>query len=210
MRRAAVTVCKSYIADVGFAFVTRATPWSRPGGSMARIFSRLLAPPKKTFLLLGPRGTGKSTWLANHFPRAVRIDLLHAEQLYRYRSNPSLLRSDLGGLRAGEWAVIDEAQKVPDLLDEIHGLYEARRINFAITGSSARKLRRADVNLLGGRAIRCDFSRWLGQRSSTPRFSMRVSPTGRFLPWLRTRCMRPTRSRATWAPIFRRRLRRRH
>lgn len=124
---------------------------------MARIFSRLLDPPKKTFLLLGPRGTGKSTWLAKHFPRAVRIDLLHTEQLYRYRSNPSLLRSDLSGLRAGEWAVIDEAQKVPDLLDEIHGLYEARRINFAITGSSARKLRRADVNLLGGRAIRCDF-----------------------------------------------------
>lgn len=124
---------------------------------MARIFSRILDPPKKTFLLVGPRGTGKSTWLAKHFPRAVRIDLLHTEQLYRYRSNPSLLRSDLSGLRAGEWAVIDEAQKVPDLLDEIHGLYEARRINFAITGSRARKLRRADVNLLGGRAIRCDF-----------------------------------------------------
>ena len=124
---------------------------------MARIFSRLLEPPRKTFLLLGPRGTGKSTWLATHFPRAVRIDLLHTEQLYRYRSNPSLIRTDLAGLRAGEWAVIDEAQKVPDLLDEIHGLYESRHIHFAITGSSARKLRRADVNLLGGRAIRCDF-----------------------------------------------------
>ncbi len=124
---------------------------------MARLFSRLLEPPTKTFLLLGPRGTGKSTWLSKHFPQAVRIDLLHTEQLYRYRSNPSLIRSDLAGLRAGEWAVIDEAQKVPDLLDEIHGLYESRRINFAITGSSARKLRRADVNLLAGRAVRCDF-----------------------------------------------------
>lgn len=124
---------------------------------MARLFSRLLEPPAKTFLLLGPRGTGKSTWLSKHFPQAVRIDLLHTEQLYRYRSNPSLIRSDLAGLRAGDWAVIDEAQKVPDLLDEIHSLYESRRINFAITGSSARKLRRADVNLLGGRAIRCDF-----------------------------------------------------
>ena len=124
---------------------------------MARLFSRLLAPPTKTFLLLGPRGTGKSTWLAKHFPRALTIDLLHTEQLYRYRANPSLIRTDLAGLRAGDWAVVDEAQKVPDLLDEIHGLYESRRINFAITGSSARKLRRADVNLLGGRAIRCDF-----------------------------------------------------
>jgi predicted AAA+ superfamily ATPase len=125
--------------------------------SVARFFSRLLEPPTKTFLLLGPRGTGKSTWLSKHFPKAFRIDLLHTEQLYRYRSNPSLIRSDLAGLRSGEWAVIDEAQKVPDLLDEIHGLYESRHINFAITGSSARKLRRADVNLLGGRAIRCDF-----------------------------------------------------
>jgi predicted AAA+ superfamily ATPase len=67
------------------------------------------------------------------------------------------LRTDLAHLRPGEWAVIDEAQKVPDLLDEVHGLYESRRINFAISGSSARKLKRADVNLLGGRAIRCDF-----------------------------------------------------
>jgi len=124
---------------------------------MARHFSRLLEPPAKTFLLLGPRGTGKSTWLAHHFPHAVRIDLLHTEKLYRYRSNPSLIRTDLASVQPGEWVVVDEAQKVPDLLDEIHGLYESKRINFAITGSSARKLRRADVNLLGGRAIRCDF-----------------------------------------------------
>jgi len=124
---------------------------------MSRHFPRLLEPPTKTFLLLGPRGTGKSTWLAKHFASATWIDLLHTDTLYRYRANPALLRTDLAGLKAGDWAVIDEAQKVPDLLDEIHGLYESKRINFAITGSSARKLRRADVNLLGGRAIRCDF-----------------------------------------------------
>ena len=124
---------------------------------MPRQFARVLEPPRKTFLLLGPRGTGKSTWLARHFPRAPVIDLLHTEQLFRYRAQPGLIRSDLAHLRPGEWAVIDEAQKVPELLDEIHGLYESRRINFAITGSSARKLRRADVNLLAGRALRCDF-----------------------------------------------------
>jgi predicted AAA+ superfamily ATPase len=124
---------------------------------MSREFPRLLVPPTKTFLLLGPRGTGKSTWLARHFPAATKIDLLQTEQLYRYRAQPGLLRTDLAHLRPGEWAVIDEAQKVPDLLDEVHGLYESRRINFAISGSSARKLKRADVNLLGGRAIRCDF-----------------------------------------------------
>lgn len=92
-----------------------------------------------------------------HFPRATRIDLLHTEHLYRYRSNPALIRADLAGLRAGDWVVVDEAQKVPDLLDEIHGLYESRRLHFAITSSSARKLRRADVNLLAGRAVRRDF-----------------------------------------------------
>lgn len=124
---------------------------------MPHEFARLLEPPTKTFLLLGPRGTGKSTWLSRHFPAATKIDLLHTEQLYRYRAQPGLLRTDLAHLRPGDWAVIDEAQKVPDLLDEVHWLYESQRINFAITGSSARKLRRADVNLLGGRAIRCDF-----------------------------------------------------
>lgn len=124
---------------------------------MPRQFARVLEPPRKTFLLLGPRGTGKSTWLARHFPRAPVVDLLHTEQLFRYRAQPALIRSDLAHLRPGDWAVIDEAQKVPELLDEIHGLYESRRINFAITGSSARKLRRADVNLLAGRALRCDF-----------------------------------------------------
>lgn len=122
-----------------------------------RPFQRLLEPPTKSFLLLGPRGTGKSTWLASHFPRATTIDLLHTEKLFRYRATPWLIRTDLAHLRRGEWAVIDEAQKVPELLDEIHGLYESRGINFAISGSIARKLRRADVNLLAGRAIRCDF-----------------------------------------------------
>ena len=123
----------------------------------ARPFSRLLEPPTKTFLLLGPRGTGKTTWLARHFPRATTIDLLHTDKLFRYRAEPALIRTDLAHLQPGDWAVVDEAQKVPELLDEIHGLYESRRLNFAITGSSARKLRRADVNLLAGRAIRCDF-----------------------------------------------------
>jgi predicted kinase len=90
--------------------------------TMTHPFERLLEPPTKTFLLLGPRGTGKSTWLARHFPRATTVNLLHTEKLFRYRANPSLIRSDLGHLRAGEWAVIDEAQKVPELLDEVHAL----------------------------------------------------------------------------------------
>ena len=135
---------------------------------MARHFSRLLEPPTKTFLLLGPRGTGKSTWLAHHFPRAVRIDLLHTEKLYRYRSNPSLIRTDLAAVKPGEWVVVDEAQKVPDLLDEIHGLYESKRINFAITGSRRSRRRPPPSGGPSGaaRCIRCS-----GTMPSPPRMA---------------------------------------
>jgi len=80
---------------------------SKPPSS--RPFLRLLEPPTKTFLLLGPRGTGKTTWLARHFPRATTIDLLHTDKLFRYRADPALIRTDLAHLQAGDWAVVDEA-----------------------------------------------------------------------------------------------------
>jgi len=120
-------------------------------------FNRLLEFPGKTFLLLGPRGTGKSTWLASNAVASLSIDLLHSEQYYRYKARPSLLRDDVAHLVRGDWVVIDEAQRVPDLLHEVHSLYETKGLQFALTGSSARKLKRADTDLLAGRAIRCDF-----------------------------------------------------
>ncbi len=113
--------------------------------------------PEKTFLLLGPRGTGKSTWLADAIHSDLTIDLLHSDQFFRYQSDPSLIRKDLEHLEAGSWVVVDEIQRVPELLNEIHSLYEKRGIHFALTGSSARKLKRADANLLAGRALRLDF-----------------------------------------------------
>jgi predicted AAA+ superfamily ATPase len=118
---------------------------------------RLLETPQKTFLLLGPRGTGKTTWLKQKLSPKVFINLLNSEVFFRYKANPELIRRDLENLHAGEWVVIDEAQRVPELLNEVHGLYESKGIHFAITGSSARKLKRSHANLLAGRAIRCDF-----------------------------------------------------
>ena len=120
-------------------------------------FNRLLEFPGKSFFLLGPRGTGKSTWLAMNATPRLNIDLLHSEQFYRYQARPSLLREDVAHLLPGDWIVIDEAQRVPDLLHEVHSLYETKGLQFALTGSSARKLKRADANMLAGRALRCDF-----------------------------------------------------
>lgn len=116
--------------------------------------SRSLKAPTKSFLLLGPRGTGKSTWLAAAFPRAVTIDLLDSSRFLALSRDPSALEQLVAPLRAGDWVVVDEVQRIPALLDEVHRLYEQKRgIHFALSGSSARKLRRAGANLLAGRAL---------------------------------------------------------
>ncbi len=115
---------------------------------------RFLKAPAKSFLLLGPRGTGKSTWLAAAFPRALTIDLLDASRFLALSRDPSLLERLVAPLRRGDWVVIDEIQRIPALLDEVHRLYEKNLgIHFALSGSSARKLRRAGANLLAGRAL---------------------------------------------------------
>lgn len=113
-----------------------------------------LPPPgTETFFLWGPRQTGKTTLLRRAYPDAFWIDLLRAEEYRRYLQNPERLREELaaGGVRQ---VVIDEVQKVPALLDEVHGLVEHRAARFALCGSSARKVKRGAANLLGGRAVR--------------------------------------------------------
>ncbi len=115
---------------------------------------RIVTPPTKSFLLLGPRGTGKSTWLADAFPRALSIDLLDSTRFLALSRDPTVLERLVAPLRRGDWVIIDEIQRVPALLDEVHRLYEQKRgIHFALSGSSARKLRREGANLLAGRAI---------------------------------------------------------
>ncbi|MBI4603147.1 MAG: ATP-binding protein [Planctomycetes bacterium] len=115
--------------------------------------ARRLTCPGRSFFLFGPRGTGKSTWLQQVLPTATRFDLLDASLYLELSRDPHRLEALSGSLPAGAWVVLDEIQKVPALLDEVHRLMESRRWRFALCGSSARKLKRGGANLLGGRAL---------------------------------------------------------
>ena len=126
------------------------------------MFQRLLSlpdPGTETFFLWGPRQAGKSTLLKQLYPDGVWIDLLKADEFRRYVVRPELLREELeaSGPDPSRQVVIDEIQKVPALLDEVHWLMENRGLNFALCGSSARKVRRGAANLLGGRAVRYEM-----------------------------------------------------
>ncbi len=107
-----------------------------------------------SLFLWGSRQTGKSTLLKMLFPKARLYDLLKTDVRMAFQLRPALLREECELLDEGELVVIDEVQKVPALLDEVHWLMENRGLRFILSGSSARKLRRSGANLLGGRALR--------------------------------------------------------
>lgn len=116
---------------------------------------RFLRPPEEgSFFLWGPRGTGKSTWTRTAFPQALSIDLLAPDLFRTYAARPERLRELVQGNPKARHVVIDEIQKVPELLSVVHAMIEERReVQFILTGSSARKLKRSGVNLLAGRAV---------------------------------------------------------
>lgn len=115
--------------------------------------SRFFSMPTSHSFLLGPRGTGKTWWTRDAFPDALRIDLLDPAELRELAARPERLVELVAGARAVDDVVIDEIQKLPELLEVVHSLIERRSgKRFILTGSSARKLRRGGVNLLGGRA----------------------------------------------------------
>ena len=117
--------------------------------------SRFFSPPDGHSFLLGPRGTGKTSLVRRRFPESLSIDLLDPEMLRRLSARPEHLIELVSGLRKESTIVIDEVQKLPELLEVIHLLIERKEGHrFILTGSSARKLRQAGVNLLGGRAAR--------------------------------------------------------
>ena len=117
-------------------------------------YTRLTRAPRQSFFLLGVRGAGKSTWARRQFPDALRIDLLDEGRYQDYLVDPSLFAAELDPVPAGSWVVVDEIQRLPNLLNEVHRFIEDRRLKFALLGSSARKLKAAGVNLLAGRALR--------------------------------------------------------
>ena len=126
-------------------------------------YARTLAidlPPGQSAFLWGARQTGKSTWLRERFPDSHQIDMLDFDTALEMQARPSRLGERLDALPPELLArpiVIDEVQKAPGLLDEVHRLIEGRRLSFILCGSSARKLRRSGVNLLGGRAWRLEI-----------------------------------------------------
>jgi predicted AAA+ superfamily ATPase len=114
-------------------------------------------PPGQSAFLWGPRQTGKTTLLRQAFPESRWYDLLRTDLFLDLTKNPALLREELQAAEAGALrhpVILDEVQKVPHLLDEVHWLMENRGLRFILSGSSARKLRRGQANLLGGRAWR--------------------------------------------------------
>ena len=117
------------------------------------MYARLLDKPSGSVFLFGPRGTGKSTWLRDNLAGAVTYDLLDSGQALRLEKEPQRLFHELRTLSPGSWVVLDEVQKVPALLDEVHRLIESQNLRFVLCGSSARKLKRTGVNLLAGRAV---------------------------------------------------------
>jgi predicted AAA+ superfamily ATPase len=119
-------------------------------------YKRLLVSPSQSFFLFGPRGTGKSSWLRDHFKPDLSIDLLKSEEYLRFSTEPELLRDRVAALPDKSKVVIDEIQKVPALLDEVHSLMFSHegKYQFALTGSSARKLKQAEANMLAGRAVK--------------------------------------------------------
>jgi predicted AAA+ superfamily ATPase len=105
---------------------------------------------KRSYFLMGPRGVGKSTLIEQTLPNAKIYDLLDASQFQRLVRDPILISQET---TADTLVVIDEIQKLPSLLDEVHRLIVKRKQTFLLTGSSARKLRRGGTNLLAGRAF---------------------------------------------------------
>ena len=121
------------------------------------MYSRIFNPPKnQSFFLFGARGTGKSTWLKHHYSQANMIDLLEDDVFIKLQAHPQSLM-DYVDLKKSKTVVIDEIQRIPELLNEVHRLIEKEKIVFVLTGSSARKLKSTHANLLGGRAHRYEM-----------------------------------------------------
>lgn len=116
--------------------------------------ARFIKPPAESFFLLGPRGTGKSTWIDMVYPQALKVDLLDSATFRAYQARPERLADFVAANPENKTVVVDEVQKVPEILDAVHQIIERRKdLQFVLTGSSARKLRKAGINLLGGRAL---------------------------------------------------------
>ena len=118
------------------------------------LYKRISQLPTRSFFLFGVRGVGKSSWARTMLPNALPFDLLDEALFHDLLADPALFRQMVSTRAPDEWVVIDEVQRIPSLLNEVHRLIEERGLRFALLGSSARKLKTAGTNLLAGRASR--------------------------------------------------------
>ncbi|MCF7795062.1 AAA family ATPase [Patescibacteria group bacterium] len=107
---------------------------------------------KQSIFLFGPRGTGKTTWLKENFKDSIYLDLLESKLYRTLSASPEKLETYIPQ-NYKDWVIIDEVQKIPSILNEVHRLIEDKKYKFILTGSSARSLRGKGVNLLAGRAL---------------------------------------------------------
>lgn len=161
---------------------------------MMAMFTRLLPLPERTFFLFGPRGTGKTTWLRQVLPEALWVNLLLEREILRLVRDPGRFRQEVEARPSGTWVVVDEVQRMPSILDEVHDILTAhpRRWRFALTGSSARKLRGAEANLLAGRAIGRRFFPLTLAEIATPLLADEAIAFG-MLPLIRSETARDSR-----------------
>jgi len=122
-----------------------------------RHYPRLTSPPRGSFFLFGIRGVGKSTWVRSQFPGAYLVDLLEESRYQALLANPGLLALELRDLSPNRMVILDEVQRIPPLLNEVHRAIETSGRRFALVGSSARRLKTATTNLLAGRATVCSM-----------------------------------------------------
>ncbi len=149
---------------------------------------KINVPEDHSFFLFGPRGSGKSTLLRNHFSdrlQTIWIDLLDPEEEALFQTNPHELIRRTDHLSPNSWIIIDEVQRVPNLLNLVHKLIEEKRLLFALSGSSARKLMRGHANLLAGRAFMC-FLYPFSFQELQPNFNLEHTLSWGLLPSIHT------------------------
>lgn len=162
---------------------------------------RIFTPPEESFFLFGPRGTGKSTWLRTRYSDALQIDLLDPEVFRTYSAHPERLTEVVSGNPGKKQIILDEVQKVPDLLDVVHALIEEKRgIQFILTGSSSRKLKRTGVDLLAGRALTCSLFPFIASELKES-FDLSTALTSGMVPLI-TRAKDPEKALKAYVSLY--------